>query len=110
MHSDVPTLVLATGVGIERVPHRETARALYFRDPYGGKVRAQSIALRKQLADALVAAGRKDLVDPLESAVPWLWLSVPPSIDQNALHEYTALTSGDQKTPAALFALPPTTW
>lgn len=106
----VPTLVLATGVGIERVPHKEEARVLFVRDRMGSQKRAAIIAQRKKLEEALVAAGQRDLLEALDASVPWLWLRVPPSIDQGELNRYLKDTVGDEKIPVVLYSLPPVTW
>jgi hypothetical protein len=106
----VLTLVLATGVAIERVPHKNEARTLFERDTMGSKKRAAIIERRKKLADALIAARRNDLLEALDASVPWLWLRVPPSIDQGELHRYLKDTVGNDKIPIALYSLPPVTW
>jgi hypothetical protein len=106
----LPTLVLATGVSIERVPHRAEARTLFERDLLGAKKRAAVIARRKKLEEALISAGRNDLVEPLDASVPWLWARVPPGIDQGELNRYLKDTAGSEKVPVALFSLPPVTW
>jgi hypothetical protein len=106
----VPTLVLATGIGVERVPHRETATLLFLRDNLAGEKRTAATALRRRLEDQLVAAGRRDLLDQLEASQPWLWALVPRGVDFDMLRSYIDLTMGDENMPIALFALPPTTW
>jgi hypothetical protein len=108
--TNLPTLVLATGIGIERVPHRETARVLYERDPYSAEKRAETIELRKHLEAQFVVGGRRDLVDPLDSGVPWLWLVLPSSVDRHDFDRYTDLVVGDAKVPVVLYQLRPTTW
>jgi hypothetical protein len=106
----VSTLVLATGVGVERVPHKAMARTLFERDRMGSQKRAAIIARRKKLEEALLAARRRDLLEALDSSVPWLWLSVPPSIDQAELNLFLKDTVGEEKIPIALYSLPPVTW
>jgi hypothetical protein len=106
----LPTLVLATGIGIERVPHVERARLLYFNDPLPQKDREEARSLRAKLADQFVALGRADLVPALEAAAPWLWMQSPPGVDAVALGRYTALASGTDKLPVALYSLPAVTW
>jgi hypothetical protein len=106
----IPTLVVATGVGVERVPHRDEGRVLFVRDRMGAKKRVAIIAQRKKLEEALLAAGRRDLLEALDASVPWLWFHVPPSIDQGELNRYLKDTVGDEKIPVVLYSLPPVTW
>ena len=75
-----------------------------------GEKRTAATALRRQLEDQLVAAGRRDLLYQLEVSQRWLWALVPRGVDIDMLRSYLELTTGDENIPVALLALPPTTW
>jgi hypothetical protein len=106
----MPTLVVATGVGIERIPYADKAKELYYNDPVPRRDRAQARKLRAKLSKQLTAIGRSDLIYPLDDGAGWLAWVPPPGIDKEALFTYLSLIAGPERLPIALYQLPPVTW
>jgi hypothetical protein len=107
---ELPTFVMATGVGIERLPYADKAKELYYHDPVSKRDRSKAKKLRSKLEKQLVAIGRSDLVPPLDDAAYWLGWIAPPGIDKEALATYLRLVSGPERLPVALYQLPPVQW
>jgi hypothetical protein len=106
----LPTLLLAIGMGIERVPYVDRAQLLYWNDPLTQRDRQEARGLRRKLEAELVLLRRTELMTSLDNAEGWFWWQAPPGLDKDALARYLRLASGTDKLPIALYSLPAVTW
>jgi hypothetical protein len=105
----MPTLLMLTGLAVEKPPDPATSRLLVAWDPVSPQERAEARELRGQLEQILRREGRVELIPPLMDAAEWLPL-MAPTLHPKALTRYLRIASGPSKVPVALYALGPTTW
>lgn len=108
--SELPTLVMTTGMGVESFPHRDAAKLIYQLDPLSPEQRAAARALQIKLEHQLMALGRTDLILPLHGGEWWVVVMEAPSIDREGLTRYAEMSCGADNAPFALYALPPVKW